>query len=128
MPRHTSYFPHESMQTPLANPDLATDEKHSTPDDGAKSLSTDHNGRELELGPRSTYIASPAAAALSQDHRDYLLKRHGTLDLDPLPTSDPADPYNWPQWKKTANLTCVAFHVSPPHRPLTEAVLTFSRL
>jgi hypothetical protein len=66
----------------------------------------------LELGQRSTYINTGAAAGLSQDHRDYLIQRHGTLDLDPIPSADPADPYNWPQWKKTANLACVAFHVS----------------
>ncbi|KAK1141067.1 hypothetical protein N8T08_009640 [Aspergillus melleus] len=47
---------------------------------------------------------------LSDSHRAYLLERHGTLDLDPLPSSDPADPYNWPLWKKAANLSLVAFH------------------
>lgn len=47
----------------------------------------------------STYLEGGAAAALSQEHRDYLLQRHGTLDLDPMPSDDPADPYNWPTWK-----------------------------
>jgi len=50
---------------------------------------------------------------LTEEHRDYLIQRHGTVDLDPLPSADPADPYNWPQWKKVVNLSCVAFHVSP---------------
>lgn len=36
---------------------------------------------------------------LSPQHRDYLIARHGTIDLDPLPTMDPADPLNWPAWK-----------------------------
>lgn len=36
---------------------------------------------------------------MSNEHRDYLIKRHGTADLDPLPTMDPADPLNWPAWK-----------------------------
>ena len=36
---------------------------------------------------------------LTPDHREYLIKRHGTFSLDPLPSSDPADPYNWPAWK-----------------------------
>ena len=36
---------------------------------------------------------------LSPEHRDYLLARHGTTDLNPLPTMDPADPLNWPSWK-----------------------------
>lgn len=37
--------------------------------------------------------------ALSAEHRDYLIARHGTTDLVPLPTMDPADPLNWPRWK-----------------------------
>lgn len=36
---------------------------------------------------------------LSTPHREFLLRRHGTLDLDPIPSMDPADPYNWPAWK-----------------------------
>ncbi|KNG90364.1 MFS multidrug transporter, partial [Aspergillus nomiae NRRL 13137] len=51
-----------------------------------------------------------ATSLLSDQHRDYLLQRHGTLDLDPIPSMDPADPYNWPLWKKVANLSLVAFH------------------
>lgn len=40
-----------------------------------------------------------AAASLTPEHRDYLLKRHGTLNLSPMPSSDPADPLNWADWK-----------------------------
>lgn len=40
-----------------------------------------------------------AASFLSQSHREYLLNRHGTLELDPIPTMSDADPYNWPGWK-----------------------------
>ncbi|OKL58282.1 hypothetical protein UA08_06752 [Talaromyces atroroseus] len=47
---------------------------------------------------------------LTPQHREYLLERHGTIDLDPLPSMDPADPHNWPSWKKSANLVLVAFH------------------
>ncbi|KAI9708830.1 MAG: hypothetical protein M1820_003785 [Bogoriella megaspora] len=65
---------------------------------------------EAELGTRATYIPTDAAANLPQEHRDYLIKRHGTLELDPIPSDDPADPYNWPEWKKISNLTLVAFH------------------
>lgn len=36
---------------------------------------------------------------LSFEHRQYLLRVHGTLDLDPIPAMDDADPYNWPTWK-----------------------------
>lgn len=56
-------------------------------------------------------LLNEAAANITSEHRDYLIQRHGTVDLDPLPSADPADPYNWPQWKKVVNLGCVAFHV-----------------
>lgn len=65
---------------------------------------------DVEIGHRSTNISIGAAATLPQHHRDYLIQRHGTLDLDPVPSDDPADPYNWPQWKKMANLVLVGFH------------------
>lgn len=50
------------------------------------------------------------AARLPKAHRDYLIQRHGTLELDPIPGMGPADPYNWPEWKKMINLILVAFH------------------
>ena len=59
---------------------------------------------------RATYIDREDIAALSAEHRGYLQRRHGTLDLDPIPGFGDADPYNWPQWKKTANLVLVAWH------------------
>lgn len=40
--------------------------------------------------------------ALSPEHEQYLLQRHGTLDLNPVPQPDDADPYNWPQWKASS--------------------------
>lgn len=36
---------------------------------------------------------------LSEEHRQYLLALHGTLDLDPIPDMNDADPYNWPTWR-----------------------------
>ncbi len=39
------------------------------------------------------------ALGLTTSHKDYLLSRHGTLELDPMPAQDPADPLNWPRWK-----------------------------
>lgn len=41
---------------------------------------------------------------------DYLLQRHGTVDLDPLPSLDPLDPLNWPAWRKNIYLALFAFH------------------
>lgn len=58
----------------------------------------------------ATYIEKEALAQLPEEHRQYLLNRHGTLELDPIPDANDADPYNWPRWKKVTNLTLVAFH------------------
>ncbi|PHH89363.1 hypothetical protein CDD83_6209 [Cordyceps sp. RAO-2017] len=47
---------------------------------------------------------------LGEDHRQYLLRRHGTVDLDPVPQMDDDDPLNWPRKKKLLNLALVSFH------------------
>jgi hypothetical protein len=47
----------------------------------------------------ATYFEKDEVVALSPEHQEYLIQRHGTVELDPLPTMSPADPYNWPQWK-----------------------------
>lgn len=46
----------------------------------------------------STY-ADMVSSRISKEHQDFLMERHGTLELDPIPSMDPADPYNWPGWK-----------------------------
>ena len=48
--------------------------------------------------------------SISSEHRNYLIARHGTVELDPLPSPNDADPYNWPFWKKMINLLLVSFH------------------
>lgn len=48
----------------------------------------------------ATYIDDKdELATLSEDHKSYLLHRHGTIELDPVPGHGNADPYNWPPWK-----------------------------
>lgn len=42
---------------------------------------------------------SKDSGGLTPEHQKYLLQRHGTLELDPVPSADPDDPYNWPTWK-----------------------------
>lgn len=51
------------------------------------------------LRQTSTYIQKSEIDGLPQGHRDYLLRRHGTLELDPVPDWSDADPYNWPSSK-----------------------------
>lgn len=52
-----------------------------------------------ENGQVNMSMSSACADSLSESHREYLLQRHGTLDLDPIPSLSDADPYNWPMWK-----------------------------
>lgn len=51
------------------------------------------------LAQAHTHIEKDEIATLSEAHREYLLCRHGTLELDPVPDMGGADPYNWPAWK-----------------------------
>lgn len=69
-------------------------------------MDTPHDKVDLEtvesLGPaqtQHTYIAHDEIASLSQSHKDYLIAKHGSLDLDPVPSFGDADPYNWANWK-----------------------------
>ncbi|RWA06159.1 hypothetical protein EKO27_g8944 [Xylaria grammica] len=48
--------------------------------------------------------------SIPEAHRLYLIDRHGTDQLDPLPDFNDADPYNWPRPKKWVNLFFIAFH------------------
>ena len=52
---------------------------------------------------------APDSNQLTPSHREYLLQRHGTLDLEPVPSQDPADPLNWPDWK----VCHLIFHTRP---------------
>lgn len=74
---------------------MSDNEKGTTFKDGLPSPNTD-----LEhAATHGTYLDREEAAHLSEEHRQYLLQRHGTLELDPIPLMTDADPYNWPSWK-----------------------------
>ncbi|KAL4913292.1 major facilitator superfamily domain-containing protein [Aspergillus aurantiobrunneus] len=85
---------------------------HSLPTSKIDPCSEKAGSESLEEAEEQDHASVPelAASRLSQAHREYLLQRHGTLDLDPVPSASHADPYNWPVWKKIANLVLVAFH------------------
>ncbi|ODQ66882.1 MFS general substrate transporter [Nadsonia fulvescens var. elongata DSM 6958] len=53
---------------------------------------------------------SKLSIELENSHKEYLIHRHGTIELDPLPSQDPEDPLNWPNKKKYLLLGLVAFH------------------
>ncbi|OJI96868.1 hypothetical protein ASPVEDRAFT_258295 [Aspergillus versicolor CBS 583.65] len=70
----------------------------------AEHVEADNAGSTAELSNAG------GKEGLSREHQEYLLKRHGTLQLRPIPSMDDADPYNWSKWAKITNLALVAFH------------------
>ncbi|THY80523.1 putative MFS multidrug transporter [Aureobasidium pullulans] len=72
-----------------------------------KKGDSEHVEMMPDLEHTSTHIDTHHAI-LSQGHREYLVERHGTLDLDPMPQWGNADPMNWQYWKKLSNLLLVA--------------------
>lgn len=66
-----------------------------------------HNEDLEHAATHGTYLDKEEQSHLSTEHRDYLIQRHGTVDLDPLPTMGTADPYNWPTWKVNFRLPTI---------------------
>ena len=58
----------------------------------------------------NSHLEDGAIGDLSLEHRDYLIERHGTVALNPIPTMDPADPLNWPSWRKNLNLFLISLN------------------
>lgn len=54
-------------------------------------------------------LESPEVKLMTADDEEYLLKRHGTLNLDPMPRPTPDDPLNWPAWYKNLQIILMAF-------------------
>lgn len=69
------------------------------------------DGHIEQLANVSTYYSSSEMNALSKEHREYLLQRHGTLELDPIPGYGDADPYNW-STTKVSSAWLVRAHAS----------------
>jgi hypothetical protein len=54
------------------------------------------NNAVAEKGLDGATLDDDLAVNLTPEHREYLLSRHKTLDVIPLPTMYPANPLNWP--------------------------------
>lgn len=80
---------------------ITTAPSHSPPISKHDPNSEKDGSEFLEDSENQAQVSSSelAASRLSETHREYLLQRHGTLDLDPLPSALHTDPYNWPTWK-----------------------------
>ncbi|RLL97711.1 hypothetical protein CFD26_106368 [Aspergillus turcosus] len=57
-----------------------------------------------------SHVEEASPSMLSQAHQQFLLERHGTINLEPIPSMSPNDPLNWPQWKKLAQMFLVVLH------------------
>lgn len=55
--------------------------------------------QEMESGKQCDFYVEDQIAHLSEEHRQYILAKHRTLDLEPIPDMIDADPYNWPRWR-----------------------------
>lgn len=71
----------------------------SNGNNGPGKPSAEHSEDIKLAGERAAYVHPETIDALSPEHREYLLQRHGTLELDPIPAMGDADPYNWTSWK-----------------------------
>ena len=70
-----------------------------------------HPDEQIERLP--TYDRSSPPSKISEAHRDYLIKQHGILTLDPIPDFTDADPLNWSTAKvshSTTTITQLTFH------------------
>jgi len=75
-------------------------------DDSPSNKDAEKAGEEQQIAkPNTTLREDVQAAGLEK-----VYARHGRIDLVPLPSDDPQDPYNWAWWRKHALLLQVAFH------------------
>lgn len=77
-------------------------EKMDSNSQHVESVQANDNDRSpgaVESSKQEAFYVEDLVAHLSEEHRQYLLARHGTLDLDPIPDMNDADPYNWPTWR-----------------------------
>ena len=71
---------------------MSFDEQDTSAGTPAKSSSDFVDEKDIAINADPTRF-------FSESHKSYVLERHGRLDLDPVPSMDPADPYNWALWK-----------------------------
>ena len=77
------------------------------------SFSSDDNKphvTHVDVESESYSEDSSSEPKISQEHKDYLIARHGTFNLLPLPSMDDDDPLNWPNWDKNLQLGIIVFH------------------
>ncbi|KAG6368975.1 hypothetical protein INS49_003194 [Diaporthe citri] len=69
-----------------------------------------------------------SAGDLSPFAREYLTNRHGTFDLDTMPSACDADPYNWTPGKKASVLWLHAFYCMVATLSMTALIPAYNQL
>lgn len=93
----------------LALPDTEKDVPKSVP------LPNEHVESLQQTPTHATYYEPLDINELTEAHRKYLLERHGTLSLDPLPDYGDADPYNWSSTKVRILVMCTLLRAKFQH-------------
>lgn len=74
---------------------------------------TESIASDIEKGGITSHHENLDPVALTEEldpeHHKYLILRHGSVQLDPLPSADPEDPLNWPDWQKNYEILLIAF-------------------
>lgn len=104
-------------QHPPARPPTGSDERVESVKDFVVESSLDRETDEVV----STGDLTPFA-------REYLVNRHGTTDLDPMPSAHDADPFNWPRRKKLSVLFLLAFHCMISTLSMTALIPAYTQL
>lgn len=96
-------------------------------DVGKRYNSSNAHVERLGTNAPQAMISDPSSVdELSKEHRAYLLQRHGTLDLDPIPDFGDADPYNWSSTKVSHTARQRADTDQTPRKSLTWYWLRFT--
>ncbi|KAJ0121929.1 MFS transporter [Diaporthe amygdali] len=96
-------------------------QRSEEPVDGLKDI-------VIELSDVPGTDETGSAADLTPSEKAYLTKRHGTFELDPMPSASDADPYNWPRGKKVTVLLLVGFHSMVASLSMTALIPAYSQM
>lgn len=75
----------------------------------AATISVSLERRVLETPSKEALDLTYDQVLLTSSHEAYLIARHGTTESEPLPSEDPNDPLNWPNWQKNYHIALTAF-------------------
>ena len=86
--------------------------QHVEDNETVNGKQTENYDLELSTGHENGRIRQPDHSTLTEEHRQYLVRRHGATDLDPIPDLTDRDPYNWPTRKASSLISTSIQHVT----------------